>query len=233
MKKILFALLVLMQTLGFAGEEVHLWGTEVSPYVRKVVSVLEEKQIPYTLHPILPSSLLLATGQQVPEEFTAISPLGKIPALQVGTFAVSDSSVIGAYIEKKWPNHPLYPENPEDFAKTLWYERYADTTMTEVFHKLLVEKFVKPNVLKLEEDRPLIEELISKLPTIFEYLEGELKGRYLVGSKMTIADIAVAHHFASLRISGIEVDLKDYPHLSAYVKQMFEEPAIQAALKGL
>lgn len=215
---------------------VQLWGTAVSPYVRKIISVLEEKKVSYTLHPILPSSLLEATGQEVPVEFKQISPLGKIPAIQVDDFAISDSAVIAAYIEKKWPEIAIYPKKPEEFAKAIWYERYSDTVMTDVFHKIIFEKYVKPNVLKAEENKPLIAELIDKLPTIFRYLEDEFeknKGEYLVGSTISIADIAVMHHFVSLQIAGVNIDLKEYPLLSTYVQHMLKHASIQAAISSL
>jgi glutathione S-transferase len=48
-------------------------GIPLSPYVRKVVAVLNAKGIDYELDPIMP-------GGDDPE-FRAVSPLGKIPVL--------------------------------------------------------------------------------------------------------------------------------------------------------
>ncbi len=242
MKKTLLTVLslsILLTTLAWTNQaepSVQLWGTAVSPYVRKVISVLEEKQIPYTLHPVLPISLLEATNSEVPTQFRQVSPLGKIPALEVGDFSVSDSSVIAAYIEKKWADRAIYPKDPEMFARVLWLERYSDTTMTEVFHKILFENFVKPQVLKEKVDTKLVQELVNKLPSIYSYLEAELqknKGRYLVGSTLTVADIAIIHHFASMDLAGITVDLQHYPLLSNYVEQVKQLPSIQAAIQKI
>ncbi len=142
MKKVLltfsFILGLLSQSfIAHANEEpITLWGTCVSPFTRKVVSVLEEKKLDYELTPLLPTVLLKATEQPIPAKFKEISPLGKIPAIQVGSFAISDSSVIIGYLENKWPEHPVYPSNKEELAKALWYEKYADTVLTDVFHKI-------------------------------------------------------------------------------------------------
>lgn len=242
MKKLLLLILslsVLVTSVMWSNQadpSVQLWGSAVSPYVRKVISVLEEKQIPYTLHPILPTVILEATGREVPAEFAKISPLGKIPALQAGEFAINDSSVIAAYIEKKWPEIALYPKKPEAYAQVLWLERYADTVMTDVFHKILFENFVKPNELKLEVDAQLVAELVGKLPTIYSYLEAQLlksEGQYLVGSTVTVADMAVIHHFVSLTLAGITVELQQYPQLAKYVEQMQKLPSIQAAISKI
>ena len=238
MKKLLLSMLslaVLVTSVMWSTQpdpEVQLWGSAVSPYVRKVISVLEEKNIPYTLHPILPTVILEATGREVPAEFTKISPLGKIPALQVGDFAINDSSVIAAYIEKKWPETAILPKSAEDYARVLWLERYSDTVMTEVFHKILFENFVKPNELKQEADAKLVAELVGKLPTIYIYLEQQLQkseGQYLVGSCVTVADMAIIHHFISLSLAGIAVELQEYPLLSKYVEHVQMLPSIQAA----
>lgn len=238
MKKILLTALLLGGTLWGAQDDssIHVWGTCVSPYVRKVVTVLEEKQLKYTLHPILPKVLLEATEQTVPAEFEAISPLGKIPALQVGNFHVADSSVIASYLEKAWPQSSLYPANKENLAKTLWYEKYADTYMSDVFHQIFFEKFVKPNVLKTEVDEELIAKLMEKVPSILAYLESQLsknQKQYLVEDHLTIADIAIAHHFASMQLCGIKLPLERYPLLNSYITKTLQHPSIQAALKKI
>ena len=75
-------------------EKIILWGIKTSPYVRKIMVALSEKQIPYEQKEILPKILLELKGQIVPNEFEHASPLGKIPALQVNNFCIADSSVI-------------------------------------------------------------------------------------------------------------------------------------------
>src|SRR5579872_7436808 len=113
-----------------------LWGVSASPYVRKVQIALEEKQLTYEHKQILPTILLKATGQSVPQEFIKVSPLGKIPALQVDNYCVADSTVICAYLDKKFSTgQKLYPESPEDYAKTRWFENYANTNFSDIAYK--------------------------------------------------------------------------------------------------
>lgn len=238
-KKFKTAVLSLVLLIGnsWAQEDpIQVWGTPVSPYVRKVISVLEEKKLEYQLIPTLPKIILEATGQPVPQEFDRISPLGKIPALQIGSFSAVDSSVIVSYLEKKWAPHAVLPSNNEDFAKALWYEKYADRVMSDVFHQIFVEKFVKPAVLKTQVNEELVSQLFEKVPAILAYLEGELarnKHAYLVGDTLTIADIAVIHHFLSLHIGKIELSLDLYPALKSYVERISQHPSIQAAMKKI
>lgn len=217
-------------------ERITLWGTPISPFVRKVISVLEEKQLGYTLDPTLPESLLKANQLPVPSEFKKISPLGKVPAIQIGALGLADSAVIVNYLENKWPQKKVYPSNPEDLAKALWYEKYADTVMADVFNKILIEKIVKPIVLKLPADEQIINQSLEQAPAILAYLENELqnsKTRYLVNDQFSIADIAVTHHFVSMKLSNISLPLNQYPHLADYIEHALAHPSIQASLKKI
>ena len=69
--------------------------------------MLEEKGIPYEVDPVIPFN--------VSDEFKKISPLGKIPALRDGDKAISDSSVICAYLERTHPTPPLYPSDAFEY----------------------------------------------------------------------------------------------------------------------
>ncbi len=70
-----------------------LYGTSLSPFVRKVLVVLAEKgvevqHVPLRFHDPDP-------------RFQAASPLGKIPALDDDGFLLADSSAIIHYLERK------------------------------------------------------------------------------------------------------------------------------------
>jgi glutathione S-transferase len=100
-----------------------IFGSTLSPYVRKVVVVAAEKGIDIDLQP---------TGSapgQPSEEFLAASPLRKMPALQDGGFRLADSSAIVHYLEAKFPDKPMIPADPEGRGRPIWFEEYADTTM--------------------------------------------------------------------------------------------------------
>jgi len=70
------------------NDNIILWGVSVSPFVRKVLVALAEKELSYQHHEIMPAVLLRATNQAIPQEFAAASPLGKIPAMQLGNFTL-------------------------------------------------------------------------------------------------------------------------------------------------
>jgi glutathione S-transferase len=218
-------------------EKVKIWGAADSPYVRKVVSVLEEKKMPYELEPVLPIVVLKATGQNIPEAFAKASPLGKIPAMEHKGFSVSDSAVITAYLEKIGPNRSsVYPANPVEYAKAIWFEKYADTTISDVIHKIFVEKYVKPNLLKAPSDESVVDACMKNVPAILSYLENSLKetqSLFLVGNKISIGDMAIVHHFYDLKLSEVQIDWSAYPHLSKYLERTLAHPSIQKAIQKM
>lgn len=216
----------------FAKEGIQVWGIKASPYVRKVLLTLEHKKIPYTLNETLPKKLLDATKTQGDPEFFTASPLGKIPAIKDGDFSLADSSVIISYLEKKYPEHSLYPKDSKKLALSLWFEKYADTVLNDVIHqKIFFERFVKPEVLQIPSDENVVASALKgELPTIFDYLEKELSkngGAWLVGDELTIGDIGVATHFVSLRLSDVQIDKARWPHLFNYSVRVLNEPIFQ------
>src|SRR5713226_5997898 len=97
-----------------------LYGVNASPFVRKVRVALAEKNVPYEHEVVIPVN--------VSPEFRKMSPLGKIPALRDGDKALSDSSVICAYLERAHPTPALYPADPYEYARALWFERSEEHT---------------------------------------------------------------------------------------------------------
>ena len=93
-----------------------VYGSTISPFVRKVRIVMAEKGLEYTLDPVNPFG--------APPEFAEISPLKRIPAFRDTDVpepnTLCDSSVICDYLEHKFPNPALYPSNPFQRARALW-----------------------------------------------------------------------------------------------------------------
>jgi glutathione S-transferase len=95
-----------------------VFGTSVSPFVRKVRIVLTEKGLLYRHENV--------NEAKPPDGWRELSPLGKIPAFKDCDRALAGSSVICAYLERRFPMPPLYPSEPYDYARALWFEDYMD-----------------------------------------------------------------------------------------------------------
>lgn len=218
-----------------AEEKPIVWGLKTSPYVRKVLVVLEEKQIPYDFKETAPAKSLKIKNMPIPEKFLEVSPLGKIPAFEDSNVKLADSAVISAYLEKQHPKYRLYPKNPASYAKALWFEKYADTAMSDVIHtKIFMENVVKPSILNIPTNEELVHNAVQQeLPVIFNYLEkalSETSGRYLVDDQFSIADIAVVNHFVSLKMAKIPMDQKQWPLLTKYVEYILQLPSFKKSM---
>ncbi|MEL7446727.1 MAG: glutathione S-transferase family protein, partial [Pseudomonadota bacterium] len=87
-----------------------IYGTPVSPFVRKVAAVCLIKQADFEIEAV--------NVFDPPEWFVEISPMKRIPVLRDRSIAtegvdgtIADSSAICAYVEKKHPETALYPRD--------------------------------------------------------------------------------------------------------------------------
>ena len=196
-----------------------VYGVNASPFVRKVRVFLAEKGLEYQLDPVIPG--------QAPPDYKQISPLGKIPAFRDGDRTLCDSSIICAYLERTALEPRLYPADPYDYARALWFEEYADGGMTPVVGpKIFFKKIVGPRFFNQPCNDAEVKESIEKeLPPLFDYLESQLKGDFFVGDKLTIGDIGVATQFVNLKHAGVGVDAARWPKLAGFVQRMHARPS--------
>ena len=211
-----------------------LWGVSASPYVRKVMVALAEKNISYVQKEVLPKAILLATGQLVTNDFNKVSPLGKIPALQVDNFSIADSAVIAGYLDRKFPTNPnLYPNNPEEYARALWVEHYSDNVLTEIgYKKIFFECVIKPKILKQNPDYDLVEKAKKyELPAILDYLnESVTKYPWIAGNTFSIADIAIATQLLALKMAEFDSSNKRWGELNQYLEKIISRVSFRKIL---
>ena len=99
----------------------QVFGALLSPFVRKVCLVAEEKGIAYEL-------VMTGPGSSNPD-FAAASPFGKIPALKDGDYTLANSTAIITYLEARHPAHPMLPADPQARGRAMWFDEFADTIL--------------------------------------------------------------------------------------------------------
>jgi len=198
-----------------------LYGSSLSPFVRKVLGFAGEKGIELEMRPGgLPSPSA---------EFLEASPFRKMPALRDGEFTLSDSSAIVHYLEAKQPEPSLIPSEPELRGKTIWFDEFADTILVACGAKIFFNRIVAPRFLGRDGDVGAAEAAeLNDLPPILEYLEKVVPGDdgYLVSDRLTLADIAVAGPFANFRHTRTKVCPDRYPRTVAYVERILARPSL-------
>ena len=200
-----------------------LYGSSLSPFVRKVLAFAAEKGIELEVTAVGP-------GDQNPD-FRAASPFGKMPALVDGDFSLPDSSAIVHYVEAMHPEPALIPSNPQQRGKVIWFDEFADTILAGCGAKMFFNRVVAPRFL----NRPGDENVAAaaerdELPPIMDYLESVVPGDggYLVGDSLTLADIAVASPFANLGHLGCQHDRSRHGRTCAYIERILARPSFSA-----
>jgi glutathione S-transferase len=198
-----------------------VYGSSLSPFVRKVLAFAAEKGIELEVQP---------TGFPNPSpDYLEASPFGKMPALRDGDFTLADSSAIIHYLEAKRPEPALIPTDPRQRGRTIWYEEFADTILVSCGAKIFFNKIVAPRFLGRPGDVEAAEQAeLNDLPPILDYLEKVVPddGGCLVGDRLTLADIAVAGPFANFRHTETQVDPRRYPRTVAYVERILARPSL-------
>lgn len=201
-----------------------LYGSSLSPYVRKVVLVLEHKRIPYEQDPLSP----LVNPS---EEFLRISPLRKIPVLRDGDFVLPDSSVICRYLEDAHPEPALYPRDVRARAFACWLEEFSDTKLAISLAAIAGERLFKPLVMKQPTDAANVARVLrEELPEPLAYLESVAPSDGYFCGELSIADLALAAAFTNARYARDAPDPSAHPKLAALLERVWTTPLLAAQL---
>ena len=198
-----------------------LYGSSLSPYVRKVLAFAGEKGIELELQPTgFPNHSV---------EFLDASPFKKMPAFRDGDYTLADSSAIIHYLEAKHPQPALSPADPQQRGKVIWFEEFADTVLTSCGAKMFFNRVVAPLIGRAGDLEAADAAEREELPPIIDYVEGVVPdaGGFLVGNSITLADIALASPFANLAHLGVRVDPDRHPRTLAYVERILDRPSFK------
>jgi glutathione S-transferase len=199
-------------------------GSFVSPYVRKVLACMNLKGLAYEVDPITPFY-----GN---DEFRRLSPLCRIPVLVEGDFTISDSSVICAYLDERYPGRSLFPADARDRARARWFEEFADSRLGDAFiWGLFYQKVVHPLVWGEPGDQRRIDKSLNEdIPAALDYLEGELPAAGFLFGEIGVADMSIASFFRNGAYAGFSVDASRWPRTAAFVERTLTHPSIAALL---
>ena len=203
------------------SEKVQVFGTPVSPFVRKVLAILALKGVDFEIDPII--------AFYAEDDFLNLNPLRRIPILKDGDVTVADSSVIAEYLEDRFPNPAILPTAPADRAKARWLDNYAASRMTDIFlWRCFDAVVIKPGVWNEERDLETYQETLDgPVVEIMDYLETEAPEDGFLFGDIGFADISVAVMFANMRWSRWRPDDARWPKTAAWVARAEAHPSLQ------
>jgi glutathione S-transferase len=202
---------------------ITIYGVPISVHARKPIVAAILKSIDYKVEPVLPFD--------PPPGWTSLSPTGLIPAMKDGDYALSESSAICLYFERKQAAPSILPAGDKDYARAMFWDDYAGWLFRSLVRELFIQKVVIPVVLKGTTDQGVVDNLLMQVqPKIFGYLESEIEGRFLVGSALSLADIAIVSNLINYQYLGFAIEAAKYPKLRRYSDGILSLEAFQKAL---
>src|SRR3954469_1849734 len=213
----------MVATIRQRKRPVKLYGYFRSSAAYRVRIALNLKKLPYDHQAV---HLTRNGGWQFSDEFRAVSPQKRVPALALSTGEVLlQSLAIIEYLDEVHPEPPLLPADAIARAQV---RAFAQIIACDI-HPL--NNLMALNYLKgpLKHDQAAADEWYRHWVTQgFDALEALVKpGPYAFGSHVTVADIClVPQMFNARRLKG---DMTKYPKLAAVDAACLKLPAFERA----
>lgn len=169
---------------------IHVYYAAPSIYGRKVLAVLDEKELDYEI-----KKMSFAAQDHLKPDYLALNPNGEIPTLVDGEFTVYESTAIIEYINDEYPEPPLMPEDSEGRARVRMIEDYCDLHIYPEIIRCLLKKVLKKEELNADDVKALAQRV--------QRLDSFLAGKTWIAGEFSLADCAVMPAIASLEAFGV------------------------------
>ncbi len=165
----------------------------------------------------------LPKGEHLSDEYLAINPNGKVPALVDGGLRLWESNAIAIYLAENagsdlWPVDPV--ERLDAMRWMFWEQGHLMFATGVVFF----ERLLKPMIGEGEPDESKIARAIGTFRRLAGVLDAHLADRrHLLGDRLSIADWAVAGNLSYAGPTGLPVS--EFPKLARWLATLDEVPA--------
>lgn len=161
---------------------------------------------------------------RAPASLGAVNSLGKAPIIVDGDLVLSESSAILRYIDARYGAGRFSP--PAGIAEGALHDQWLDFAEGSAMLPIMILLIGRLGGDDLPKGMAAF--ATSRLEATFRYLEDGIGGRpYLVGDRLTLADIQMSYTIEIARVAGL---LADYPKLRAYLDRLNEEPGLRKAI---
>jgi glutathione S-transferase len=188
---------------------ITLYDNAFSPFARKVRLVLDHKRIPY--------EVIDGLARKNRDALLAVNGRVEVPALVHDALVVVNSSDIVAYLERIFPERPVYPVATAAWTRARAWERCSDTVVDAILIDISYwvwadRRDSMPAGLKDAARKDLAE--------VYAALERDLAGGDFVCGELSIADLALFPQLAAANLLDVAFDGARYPRLLAWYKRM-------------
>jgi glutathione S-transferase len=158
------------------------WGSG-SPFAWRVMLTMEVKGLSYE------SKLLeFSKSEHKTPAYLRLNPRGKVPTLKDGDFVLYESLAIMTYLDRKYPDPPLFGKTAEEAGLIIRTISECESYLTTTGDKLVRPFFFGKGLDKADE----IQQAAQTIRQELSMLDGGLAHRnWLIGEQISAADIAV------------------------------------------
>jgi glutathione S-transferase len=158
------------------------WGSG-SPYSWRVLLALEYKRLSYESR-----VLQFSKQEHKSPHLLRMNPRGRVPVLRDGDFVVYESLACLLYLDRKYPEPPLFGATAEDAATIMRviceYQAYAEQYVTQIVSAVFLER--------LDEDAEQVMRATHLVAGEARTIEARLSASdWLVGEQPSAADLIV------------------------------------------
>ena len=183
------------------------------PYVQRAVISLTEKGVPFERIDI--------DLNDKPDWFLKLSPLGKVPVLQVGDKVVFESAVILEYLEETLPN-PLHPKDALTRAEHRAWIEFGSAVLGDIWglETISDEAAFKAKAIQAEARFARLEERLVATP-------------WFDGESFSLVDAVFAPAFRYFDVFDEIGDfgiLANKPKIARWRKSLRERPSVKNAV---
>lgn len=191
-----------------------------SANVRKVLAVADHLGLDYE-----PVELSFASGALRTDDYLAINPNAKVPALEDGGFHLWESTAIMQYLADIAPGGgALFPAEPKKRYDVVRWQSWDAAHWSPAIGAVVYERVVKALFGLGEPDDHKIANGLGQLERYAPILDAQLEGRdFVMGEGVTLADFSLASYQGLMEPAG--VDLSAYPNITAWLARMNAIPA--------
>ncbi|MDO6814953.1 glutathione S-transferase family protein [Cobetia amphilecti] len=190
---------------------IRLFCNPKSGHCHRVELMLALLDIPYET-----VELDMANGAHKAPEFLKISPFGQVPAIEDNGVFLSDSNAILVYLTQRYDGEKRFM--PSDALAAAQVQRWLSVAAGEIAAGPCTARLVTVFGAPFDHGQA-----IARAHALFAVMESHLEQRhYLVGERLTLADIAGYSYIAHAPEGG--VSLSSYPAIRGWLARIEAEP---------
>lgn len=160
-------------------------------------------------------------------EYRAIVPMGTLPAIQEGDWVLSESEAINEYLEERFPQPPMLPQDLRERAKVRFISRFHDLHLEPKVRALF------PHARPSKRDETVVAALHTEISQRLERLDAMCEPQpWLLTPSISLADcgLLVSIQLAQqiLQACGQPLALPD--RLVGWLENSARDAAVERAL---